>query len=223
VTASHVVKAFENMARADGIEYEGYCIPKEPGGIFLGPFLEVPSRLGGQKVDIAIRKIPADWIARFGKRPYLIRPDNDPQKLPVFAVAAGFPTGEKTDSTELMKMRMAGVIAIAEGRGGSLSADQLQFYSELSQAPSVKSLSGMSGGPGFWSEGEAHGLLGLVKEAGATTAGDPEGLFPNANSHFVVERTTYENLREWLSFVDDNWDRERRRLNAKLEASKCRG
>jgi hypothetical protein len=222
VTALHVVRAFEKMARRDGIEFEGYCVPKEPGGIFSGPFLEVPSRLGGQQVDIAIRKMPAEWITRFGKRPYLIRSDNDPRKSPEFAIAAGFPTGEKADSKKLARLRMTGVIAVAEGVGSNLSADQMLFYSELPEAPGVKSLSGMGGGPVFWSEGEAHGLLGFVKEAGATTAGDPDGLFPNANSHFVVERATYDNLREWLSFVDENWDQERKRLNAKLEGSERR-
>lgn len=220
VTAAHVIAAFAAMAERDGNPYEGYYLPAAPGVLFTGPFVRVPERCSGHTVDVAIRPFPLDKVRLIGKSPYVIKGDNDPSELPPVALAAGFPTAEKCDAHELQRMQMRGVTAVAEGIGGRLEADQLQFYSELLEGPSVKSLSGMSGGPVFWSIENRHGLLGFVKEATSSTAGNPEGLIPHPNSHFIVERATHDMLEKWFDFVDANWQQERNKLNQAIENQK---
>lgn len=217
VTAAHVIDTFTKMANDEGYPLEGYYLPKAPGVMFTGPFLRLPRRTGNQEVDIAILPWPRQYVEKIDKKPYAIRADNDPTTPPSIAIAAGFPTAEKYDSCSLNKMQMKGVTAVAEGIGSRLDADQLQFYSQLHTAPEVGSLSGMSGGPVFWSFEDKHGLLGFVKEATNFTAGDPEGIFLSANSHFIVERATYQSLKDWFDFIDVNWQKERDKINAAIK------
>lgn len=108
---------------------------------------------------------------------------------------------------------MAGVHAVAESVGGDLHSDQLQFYSELEIPPGVRSLSGMSGGPIFWSDRETFGLLGFVKEATPVTGHDPQSLFAKPKVHFICERANTETLIGWLKYADDSWKAARNKLN----------
>ena len=217
VTAAHVIDAFAKMASEDGYPVEGYYLPKAPGVMFTGPFLRLPRRSGNQEVDVAIRPWRRQWVERIGKKPYVIGADNDPTEPPPVAIAAGFPTAEKRDSACLQKMQMKGATAIAEGIGGRLRCRPTSILQRTTDSARGWVSCGMSGGPVFWSIEDKHGLLGFVKEATSSTAGDPEGIFPNANSHFIVERATRQTLKVWFDFIDLNWRNERDKLNAAIE------
>jgi hypothetical protein len=102
-----------------------------------------------------------------GKEAFVLLPRAEPLFPIINAAAVGFPTASKTMRMEAdgAHLAMDCVCAIAEGIGSPEHADQVQFYSELGSKVSVSSLSGISGGPVFWSDEERLGLLGIVKEA----------------------------------------------------------
>ena len=85
-------------------------------------------------------------------------------------------------------------------------SDQVQFFSELSEMPTVGSLSGMSGGPVFWSDGARHGLLGFVKEGldiSVSECGDKPKV------QFICQRVDYAIMERWTNYIDRNWQSER--------------
>ena len=69
---------------------------------------------------------------------------------------------------------------VAEGVGSVDNNDQVQFFSEIEEADS--SLSGMSGGPVFWSTETTFGLLGFIKEAMGPPADGEDSISKAARS-----------------------------------------
>ena len=137
-------------------------------------------------------------------------------------MAAGFPTAAKETlpGNRGERLRLVGVHAIAEGIGSSADSDQVQFYSEVAREKLSGDVSGMSGGPVFWSDGERHGLLGFVKEAMAQSGGE-SGI---AMIHFICQRASYDTFAAWAAYADEACPRETAMLNARIidsEAKKC--
>ena len=93
---------------------------------------------------------------------------------------------------------MVGVLAIAEGVG-SLASSQVQFYSEVKREKISGDVNGMSGGPVFWNDGNAYGLLGFVKEATVEQNGNDE----MAMVHFICQRADYNLFASWASYADE--------------------
>lgn len=150
-----------------------------------------------------------------------IRPQDD-AKWPVsYAVAIGFPTVEKHDmQAGLGSIRLAlpCVHALAEGLDSTGSSDQVLFHSELSEKPSVVSLSGISGGPVFWSDGTKHGLIGFVKEALDVTPKEGEETFyTEPKVDFICQRVDFTILERWTQYIDMNWQKARDKINAIIE------
>jgi hypothetical protein len=221
VTARHVIETLDNLARRDGNQFEGYSCVQSPGVAIVGPFLTPPADYPNPQPDIAICPVHESLPGRIKKAPFEIGPQSD-AKWPVsHAVAVGFPTVEKHDTQdELGGIRLAlpCVHALAEGLNSSGSSDQVQFHSEISERPSVVSLSGMSGGPVFWSDGPNHGLIGFVKEALDVTPKEGEETFytePKVN--FICQRVDFAILERWTQYVDTNWQKERDKINAVIE------
>jgi hypothetical protein len=104
--------------------------------------------------------------------------------------------------------------AIAEGLPAPESADQLQFHSEIESKPEIGSLSGLSGGPVFWSDGEQLGLLGFVKQALDLEPTDNENIYTEPRVHFLVEHATYETFGLWAEHVLREGPKRREELNA---------
>jgi hypothetical protein len=155
------------------------------------------------------------------KMAFEIRPQDD-AKCPVsYAVAIGFPTVEKHDmQAGLGSIRLAlpCVHALAEGLDSTGSSDQVLFHSELSEKPSVVSLSGISGGPVFWSDGTKHGLIGFVKEALDVTPKEGEETFyTEPKVDFICQRVDFTILERWTQYIDMNWQKARDKINAIIE------
>lgn len=220
VTAGHAIEAFEEIAKNNGHHYQGYMCLQDPGVAILGPFLVPPANYPHPVPDIAICPIDEGLPSHIGKTPFEVLAAGD-AKWPVeFGLAFGFPTAEKYDLESFpkgTKMALPCVRAVAEGLNSTGASDQVQFHSNLPKAPSVKSLSGMSGGPVFWSNGAEHGLVGFVKEALDVTPKEGEETFytePKVN--FICQRADYSILKNWFKFVDDNWQNERSRIGNSL-------
>jgi hypothetical protein len=205
VTAAHVIGAFEKLREKEGIRFEGYFCPAKPGVAIVGPFVQPLEDFQGRRPDVAICPVNSDFPARIGKRAFVVANGNEP-KFPVsHAMATGFPTAGKWDVVKSggVTLRMQCFEAVAEGIGNSGDSDQIQFYSELPQRPELGSLSGLSGGPVFWSAGAKFGLLGFVKEAMDVTPTErEESLSGEPRVHFLCQRANIDTLGTWPAFVD---------------------
>ena len=113
------------------------------------------------------------------------------------------------------------VEAVAEGVGSDGSSDQVQFFSEIEDRPETGSLSGMSGGPVFWSTDAKYGLLGFVKEAlEIMPDARLQTIGTNPRVNFVCQRVDYNILQMWTSYIDENWQAERDKVNAAIRSVK---
>jgi hypothetical protein len=220
VTAAHVIEAFENLRSQEGILYEGYFCPANSGVAIFGPFITPPPPLAGRTLDVAISPIDPDLPAYIGKETFVVARTGDATWPVSHALAVGFPTASKEDvaGPDGVRLSMACVHALAEGVGGRGDADQVQFFSELAEKPAQLSLSGLSGGPVFWSEAESFGLLGFIKEAlDVVPKEGEETLYEGPRVNFICQRVDYEMIEAWTTYVDRNWQRARDKINAVLK------
>lgn len=218
VTAHHVIKSFRKEAKKEGSSYEGYYCDQSPGVGILGPFLRAPQTdLMSANPDIAICPIDKELPGYINKEAFKFLAQNDANWPISQAVAIGFPTDEKydlQDSHGNLNLALSCVHAIAEGLDSNGLSDQVQFYSELPEMPTVASLSGMSGGPVFWSDGARHGILGFVKQ-GRDISGSECGETPltKPKVHFICQRVDYAIMERWTNYIDRKWQPERDKIN----------
>jgi hypothetical protein len=216
VTAAHVIDIFKGLAEKDGSHPESYLVPVGTGALIEPPFIRPAKPLIGHQPDVAIVRINAGLPARVGKESFELKPDAVPTFPVPHAMAVGFPTAEKRANTigSGEQLAMACVQATAEGLG-SPDSDQIQFLSTIDATPSITSLSGMSGGPIFWSDGTAYGLLGFIKEAlDVVPPPGEESLHPGPRVNFICERASYETFVRWAVHTEAEYPRQRAQLNA---------
>jgi hypothetical protein len=223
VTARHVVETFDKLAQRDGEPFEGYQCVQGDGAALPSPFLTPPADYPFQKPDIAICPVRQDLPEKVGKIAFEIRPEDDPKWPVSHAIAIGYPTNEKHDTKDQVgatRLAMRCVHAIAEGMNSPGSSDQVQFLSELPERPAVGSLSGMSGGPVFWSDRTSQGLIGFVKEAlDVTLTEGAAKLFDKPKVNFICQRADFAIFGRWAEFVNENWQKERDKINAAIKKS----
>jgi len=214
VTAKHVVTYLTDQAseRKQPVRY--YC-PVNTGLVIRGPFVAPPREFfPDHEPDVAITPIDEAALLRIGKRPFVIS-DNDPVWPLPYAMATGFPTAEKKDvdsKFEGVQLSMGFVRAVAAGNGADGKHHSVTFYSDLDSLPPISKLSGMSGGPVFWSDADSYGLVGFVKEALEQEGGEVSG--DTAKVHFWVQRVDQVILRDWINHVEENWPHEREKQDA---------
>jgi hypothetical protein len=197
VTCQHVVdKVRANVERFGSKTY--HLATLKDGIYSIGDEFKQPSAPLGSSgfLDIAIERIPPDFPAKIGKRFLTLLPSmpKAPENVP-FAVGFGFPTGDKSVLTdergELLQMPC--VQTLAEG-----ITSGTRFLSLLSEVPTTAHLSGMSGGPAFWSEGEKWGLLGFIYE-GTPTAPEPNDLYGSPRVQFCLVPCDYQEFSRWVT------------------------
>lgn len=216
VTAWHVIEIFCRQAVKDNVAPEAYVLPAAPGVILQPPLLRPPALYMMRQPDIGLRRVPDDLPGQIGKEAFEVRKTPAPTFPISHALAVGFPTASKRPHAESggKRLELPCVWAVAEGVGGP-KADQVQFFSELEQAPEGEALSGMSGGPVFWSDDEAYGLLGFVKEAPAVAAsGGGEALTNRPRVQIMCQRASYDDLLRWTAYAEAEWPGARAALNA---------
>ncbi|MCV4289894.1 hypothetical protein OH708_18400 [Pseudomonas capsici] len=213
VTAKHVVEYLAKQAAASHQPLRYIC-PANKGLMIRGPFLFAPRDFADNQPDVAITPIDEASLLRFGKRPFVIQ-EQDPVWPLCYAMATGFPTAEKQDTADRSgktRLSMGFVRAIAAGNGADGKHHSVTFYSDLDSLPPITKLSGMSGGPVFWSDSKRYGLVGFVKEALEQDGGEVTSDTPKV--HFVVQRVDSFILRDWIDHVERNWPREREKQDA---------
>jgi hypothetical protein len=128
-----------------------------------------------------------------GKRFFKLSEVNDQRPIPLkYAIAVGFPTGDKTQKygPDGYRVAMPCVQATAESVGS-----ERQFLSILPDAPATGHLSGVSGGPVFWSTADHFGLVGFVYEGDQT--GPADDMIQRPRVRFFVETCDYHEFSRW--------------------------
>jgi hypothetical protein len=216
VTALHVIDIFRVQAERDGLAAESYFLPAGKGVAISPPFIAAPQAWPVPPPDVALRQIDNRLPAYIGKEAFELRRDVTPTHPVLYAAAVGFPTAAKRDRAETIGNRLAMqcVHAIAEGVGAPESADQIQFFSAIEFKPELGSLSGLSGGPVFWSDGNQLGFLGLVKEAlDVEPRPGEESIYVGPRVNFIIQHATYETFAVWVEHALCEWPKQRDELN----------
>lgn len=225
VTAHHVIKHFQKHAREEGREHEGFYCLQSPGVVIEGPFLTPPANYPEKSPDIAICPIDRRLPSYIGKEAFVVRPEDDPEWPVSHAVAFGFPTEEKDnikDEHGNTRLAMPCIHMLAEGVESDGQGDEVRFYSSLPEPPAVQNLSGMSGGPAFWTDESSYGLVGFVTaEGGGLDEG--EGT-PNGDSalHYILQRVDYSILQKWTEYIDETWESKCHEINATINRGRGR-
>ncbi|MFG9350124.1 hypothetical protein ACEP28_32375 [Pseudomonas aeruginosa] len=222
VTAQHVIDELERQAKEHGRMPGSYLLLQDPGPRFSGPFIQAPVDAAAiRPADVALRPIPPDWPASIGKRAFVVTEANCAPATITHGQAVGFPTLAKQDAHDNRGVRvvMPCVHAIAEF--GSANVDRVSFYSPLDKFPENLSLSGMSGGPVFWSDGDAYGLAGIVIES--IDAGPDEALYNVPMVHFSAQRVDYETLLRWAAEADAKYPAARAEIRARQAEKRKQG
>jgi hypothetical protein len=216
VTALHVITAFHTQAEGDGLAPEGFFLPTGKGVIISPPFIAAPQNWPVPAPDVAMREIDDRLPAYIGKEAFELRPEVKPIHPVLYAAAVGFPTAAKMNRDEPLGARLAMqcVRAVARGVGAPAFADQIQFFSEIEENLEIGSLSGMSGGPVFWSDGVKLGLLGFVKEAlDVEPRSGEESIYAGPRVNFIVQHSSYETFGLWTEHALREWPKRRDELN----------
>ena len=224
VTAHHVIEHFQKHAGEEGREHEGFYCLQPPGVVIEGPFL-TPPNYPEKPPDIAICPIDRRLPGYVGKEAFVVRPEDDPEWPVSHAVVFGFPTEEKHDIKDEhgnTRLAMPCIHVLAEGRSDGQS-DQVHFYSSLPEPPVVQNLSGISGGPAFWTDESSYGLVGFVKAGEVVVPDEGEGT-PNGDSelHYILQRVNYSILRKWTEYIDETWESKRDEINATINRDRGR-
>jgi hypothetical protein len=222
VTALHVIETFEGLAARDGLAPESYFLPVGKGIGIQPPFIPAPRNWPDRAPDAVLRQIDDALPAYIGKEAFDLRHGVKPIYPIPYAAAVGYPTAAKAHREEPIGTRLAMPCfqVVAEGVGAPESADQLQFFSEIEPKPEIGSLSGMSGGPVFWSDGETLGLLGFVKQAlDIEPIPGEENIYTTPRVNFLVQHSTYETFGLWAEHALREWPKRRDELNRRVAGS----
>jgi hypothetical protein len=216
VTAAHVITTFDRQSAQENAGVEPYSVPAGEGALIQPPFIRPPAVYPDPPPDLVIAPISNEIPARTGKVAFELHPQPEPKYPIPYAVAVGFPTLAKVERTEPTGTRIAMtcVHAVAHGLGAPEHADQIQFFSEIEQNPEIISLSGMSGGPVFWSDANRFGLLGFVKEAlDVAPVADEKHIWGSPRVSFITQHAPHDRLSMWTEYARQQWPAQRALLN----------
>lgn len=167
ITCKHVVTNLrERIEKSGSALSHTFFIALKRHQVVQDRFYFPPGDWVTPEPDIAIRELNPDFPAHVGKVALDIEANPALGLSAVsFAVAVGFPDRLKTQTLGPFgyQLAMPCVQAVAENR--SKFGPSFTLFSELDATPSIRDLSGMSGGPIYWSNKAAYGLLGITYES----------------------------------------------------------
>ncbi len=196
LTAYHVVRRAIEV-RASPATVRNVIQKLEARG-FIQPQATVPN---GSRPDIGIHPLSPDFLERLcGKAASVSVHHSD---APSHGIAVGFPTRRR--SALLLPIgggfiESTGVHAVSEM--SSWSESTFLCASALPDGANEEELSGMSGGPIFWTSEDDYILLGIITDAPTIVPGSSEpsegSLGGGPRLIFRGERVTCGRLDEWL-------------------------
>lgn len=199
ITCKHVVTSLRDRIEKSGNEFSHtFFIALKRHHVVQDRFVIPPGSWVTPEPDIAIRELNPDFPAHIGKSAL----DVDAAPVPPlsdinFAIAVGFPDRLKTQSPAPLgyQLAMPCVHAVADNR--STSGPSFTLFSELQETPAIRDLSGMSGGPIYWSNDTRYGLLGITYESSPLDGSLAGAAAVHIKGH-LADRAT---LERWVSHV----------------------
>lgn len=210
LTAKHVVDVLNDRCMKLGIPEGSFFAPKDPGLQIQGPFLVPPRNAAARSdPDVALRPVDSRLPGHIGKGAFVVSQSNCAPQGFLHGRAVGFPSMLKKDTEDNGSMYSAMQCVHAIAKRVHQSADQTIFRSEIPKPYDIASLSGMSGGPVFWSDEHNFGIAGIIIESIDPA---PGSFFDAPMVHFIAHSLDYETLVSWAQFADANWKIEREKL-----------
>ncbi|MBK8276695.1 MAG: hypothetical protein IPP12_17975 [Nitrospira sp.] len=199
ITCRHVVTSLRNRIKRSGSEFSHtFLIALTKHHVVQDRFVVPPGDWVTPEPDIAIRELHPDFPAYVGKVALDIEANPVPQLSKVsFAVAVGFPDRLKTQIPTPLGYQLAMPCVHAVAENHSKAGSTFSLFSELEATPNIRDLSGMSGGPIYWSNGTAYGLLGITYES-SPQEGSISG---SASVHIKGHVADRETIEKWASHV----------------------
>jgi len=194
ITCWHVITHYRDLNKKDPLLTYSMRTMVNGFKIVLDRFLRPVAEYLMPQPDIAIRELRDDFPAAIGKVPIDI--DNSvplPHDI-TFGYAIGFPEGlkRKTDESGCQfKVVMPHAMVLAETNGFPKS--RFSLHSDLHSIQPFSNLSGMSGGPIFWSTEDVYGIMGIIYE----DIGEAVGFGGNF-IHLAGELATTDIIRDWI-------------------------
>jgi hypothetical protein len=171
-------------------------------------FHEVKADFGVPQPDIAIALLPDDFLPSINRRSLKqekITLPNETEKSDqrLTGVACGFPERNRniTDSS-IMGMKDFGKgFVYMFAHFDSITEHNIRIIDEIKKTNGVNNLSGMSGGPMFWSTEYRWGLAGIIKSGDDLIPrfeydGPPDSVIPTIN--VSAEPLLSKNIKRWI-------------------------
>ena len=199
ITCKHVVKMLQGRIKESGNPFSHtFFIALKKHHVVQDRFLVPPGDWITPEPDIAIRELHPDFAEYVGKSALDVQTCVVPPLSAVaFAVAVGFPDRLKEQISEGpgYRLSMLCVHAVAENR--STQGHSFSLFSELESTPAIRDLSGLSGGPIYWSNESEYGLLGITYESSPLEG----ALAGSAAIHIKGHLADLATIERWTSQV----------------------
>ncbi|TAJ08486.1 MAG: hypothetical protein EPO61_10335 [Nitrospirae bacterium] len=199
ITCKHVVAALRDRIEKSGSEFSHtFFIALKRHHVVQDRFVIPPGDWVTPEPDIAIRELSPEFPAYVGKLAIDIEAAPiRPLSEVAFAIAVGFPDRLKTQSPTPLGYQLAMPCVHAAADNHSGFGPSFTLYSELQETPAIRNLSGMSGGPIYWSNDTSYGLLGITYESSPLDGSLAGTAAVHIKGH-LADRATIE---RWVSHV----------------------
>lgn len=199
ITCKHVVDTLRSRIRESGNQFSHtFFIALKKHHVVQDCFLVPSGDWVMPEEDIAIRELHPDFPKHVGKSALDVEACVVPQLSEVaFAIAVGFPDRLKVQTHEELgyRLSMPCVHAIADNR--SSQGQSFSLFSELEATPEIRDLSGLSGGPIYWSNESKYGLLGITYESSPLDG----ALAGDSAIHIKGSLADIPTIERWISQV----------------------
>lgn len=199
ITCKHVVDSLQGRLKASGNRFSHTLFIALQERVIVQDRFVIPS--GDWMLpapDIAIRELRPDFPAYVGKSALDIEACAVPPLSEVAAgIAVGFPDRATEGRAEGTGYRLSMPCVHAVGENRSAEGPSFSLYSDLDSTPEIRDLSGMSGGPIYWSNEERYGLLGITYESAPLA----DALGGHASVHIKGQHVDLATIESWVDQV----------------------
>lgn len=221
ITCGHVLDALESFNTTNDRMMSKYCeLPLPPIAKYHffvsmnnhqyhvnANFHKAPVEYGMPRPDIAIAKLPPNFVKLIGKKCINMKDWPDEAVLndsSLTGIACGYPemnrTSRDTDKLGLKTLGKGFISLVA--KFDALAKDKIRIIDIIDNTNGVNILSGISGGPMFWSTNNDWGLAGIIKQGSdliPKIESENENQVYEPAINVVAEVVTKEKMKFWIN------------------------
>lgn len=223
ITCSHVLNSLKLKNDKNDKELKKYCkgplppIAKYHFYVSIGDtqhhvnanFYKIEAGYGVIQPDLAIALLPDNFVLSIGrkciKHNKICLPSTTDRLNPnLTGIACGYPEYNRTiikSHVPSMKDFGKGYVVLT-AKFDSIADHSIRIMDDIIETNGVNNLSGMSGGPLFWSTKTSWGLAGIIKDGGdlnpRVQLQDTE-YETNPTINVLAEPLTMEGVKEWFN------------------------